>query len=47
MTTALIVDDEPNIVEVLKMSILEDGMDVLTAGCGRDALNILRKRDVS
>ena len=43
MATVLIVDDEPNIIEVLKMSILEDGMDVLTAGCGRDALNILRK----
>ena len=46
MATVLIVDDEPNIIEVLKISILEDGMDVLTAGCGRDALNILRKHEV-
>jgi two-component system response regulator PilR (NtrC family) len=46
MATVLIVDDEPNIIEVLKMSITEDGMDVLTAGCGRDALNILRKHEV-
>jgi len=43
MATVLIVDDEPNIIEVLKMAIMEDGLDVLTAGCGRDALNILRK----
>ena len=46
MATVLIVDDEPNIIEVLKMSVMEDGIDVLTAGCGRDALNILRKREV-
>jgi two-component system response regulator PilR (NtrC family) len=46
MATVLVVDDEPNIIEVLKMSIMEDGVDVLTAGCGRDALNILRKHNV-
>jgi two-component system response regulator PilR (NtrC family) len=46
MATVLIVDDEPNIIKVLEMSILEEGMDVLTAGCGRDALGILRKHDV-
>ena len=46
MATVLIVDDEPNIIEVLKMSIVEDGMDVFTAGCGRDALDILRKHEI-
>jgi len=46
MATVLIVDDEPNIIEVLKLSIQEEGMDVLTAGCGREALNILRKHEV-
>jgi len=46
MATVLIVDDEPNIIEVLKMSVLEDGLDVFTAGCGRDALSILRKCEI-
>jgi len=46
MATALIVDDEPNIIEVMKMSLQEDGIDVLTSGCGLDALNILRSREV-
>ena len=46
MATVLLVDDEPNIIEVLKMSIQEDGIDVLTAHCGRDALNILRKCEI-
>ncbi|MDR0843431.1 MAG: sigma-54 dependent transcriptional regulator [Acidobacteriota bacterium] len=46
MSTILVVDDEPNIVTVLEMAIQEDGMDVYTAGCGREALQILRERDV-
>ncbi|MDR0311758.1 MAG: sigma-54 dependent transcriptional regulator [Acidobacteriota bacterium] len=46
MATVLIVDDEPNIIEVLKMSIMDEDVDVLVAGCGREALNILRKHDV-
>ena len=46
MATVLIVDDEPNIIEVLKMSILEDGMEVLTAVRGLDALNVLREREI-
>ena len=46
MAIVLIVDDEPNIIEVLKMSIMDVGVDVLVAGCGRDALNILRKQEV-
>ena len=46
MATVLIVDDEPNIIEVLKISLMEEGVAVLTAGSGLDALNILRKRKV-
>ena len=46
MSTVLIVDDEPNIVEVIKMAILDEGMDVYTAGRARDALNILHEHDV-
>ena len=46
MATVLIVDDEPNIIEVLKISLQEENLDVLTAGCGRDALKILREREV-
>ena len=46
MPTVLVVDDEPNIIEALKMSIQDDGMDVLTASGGRDALNILRTHEV-
>ena len=46
MATVLIVDDEPNIIEVLKISILENDVDVLTADNGRDALDILRKHKI-
>jgi two-component system response regulator PilR (NtrC family) len=41
-----VVDDEPNIITVLEMAIQEEGMEVYTAGCGRDALQVLRTKDV-
>jgi len=42
----LVVDDEPNIIEVIKLAIQEEDVEVLTAGRGRNALNILREREV-
>jgi two-component system response regulator PilR (NtrC family) len=46
MPKILVVDDEPNITEILEIALREDGMDVLKAGSGRDALDILREHDV-
>ena len=41
MATVLCVDDEPNILAALKRSLRGDGYRVLTAGSGREALDIL------
>lgn len=38
----LVVDDEPNIVELLSMSLKYAGFDVATASNGRDAVNIAK-----
>jgi two-component system response regulator PilR (NtrC family) len=46
MPTILIVDDEPNIIEILEMVLLDEGMDVLKSASGREALDILREKDV-
>ncbi len=46
MPTILIVDDEPNIIEILEIALLEDGMDVLKSTSVREALGVLRERDV-
>jgi len=46
MPKILIVDDEPNITELLEIAFQEDGMDVIKSGSGRDALNILRDHDI-
>ncbi len=46
MPTILLVDDEPNIIEVLEMALLEEGMDVLKSNSGREALDILRKKEI-
>ena len=46
MPKILVVDDEPNITEILEIAFQEDGMDVIKSGSGRDALNILREQDV-
>jgi two-component system, NtrC family, response regulator PilR len=46
MPTILVVDDEPNIIEVLEIALLEEGMDVFKSGSGREALNILQEKDV-
>jgi CheY-like chemotaxis protein len=44
MPVILIVDDEPDIVEVLEMVLRDEGMEVLTSASGREALATLQKR---
>ncbi len=46
MSTILVVDDEPNIIEILEMALTDEGMEVLKSNSGRDALGILRENDV-
>ncbi|MBN2317433.1 MAG: sigma-54-dependent Fis family transcriptional regulator [Acidobacteria bacterium] len=46
MPKILVVDDEPNITEILEIAFQEDGMDVIKSGSGRDALKMLREQDV-
>jgi PAS domain S-box-containing protein len=42
--TVLVVDDEEDILEIAKESLIEAGYDVLTAGNGVDALEVLDQR---
>ena len=44
MPSILLVDDEPNILEVLEIVLKDAGMDVCKCTSGRDALRILRER---
>ena len=46
MSTILLVDDEPNIIEVLEIVLLDEGMDVLKANCGKNALELLREKEI-
>jgi two-component system response regulator PilR (NtrC family) len=46
MPTILLVDDEPNIIEVLEMVLLDEGMEVLKSNCGKNALALLREREI-
>ena len=46
MPTILLVDDEPNIIEVLEIVLLEEGLDVLKANCGKKALALLREQEI-
>jgi two-component system, NtrC family, response regulator PilR len=46
MSTILIVDDEPNIIEILEIVFLDEGLDVLKASSGHEALAILREKEV-
>ena len=41
----LVVDDEPNIVDVVSMALRFQGFDVASAGSGRDALAAVRSFD--
>ena len=38
MSTILIVEDEPDILSMLRDYLEMEGYAVLTAGCGRDAI---------
>ncbi|NTV95228.1 MAG: phosphate regulon transcriptional regulatory protein PhoB [Thiobacillus sp.] len=40
--TILVVEDEPGIQEVLKFNLSQQGHDVIVAGDGEDAMNLLR-----
>jgi two-component system response regulator HydG len=44
--TVLVVDDEANILEALQKVLTKEGFEVLTAGNGRQALEILRRQPV-
>jgi two-component system response regulator PilR (NtrC family) len=46
MPTILIVDDEPNILEVLEIFLHDEGMEVLKSDSGMKALEILREKEV-
>jgi two-component system, NtrC family, response regulator PilR len=46
MSTILVVDDEPDIIEVLEIVLLDEGLEVLKSNTGRGALAILREREV-
>lgn len=42
----LLVDDEPNIIEILEIVLRDEGMEVLKASSARNALELLRKSEV-
>jgi two-component system response regulator PilR (NtrC family) len=46
MPKILVVDDEPNITEILEIAFQDDGMDVFKSGSGKDALKILRNQEI-
>jgi two-component system response regulator PilR (NtrC family) len=46
MQSVLVVDDEPNILEVLEVVLRDEGMEVFRASSGHDALCLLQKRNV-
>ena len=46
MPKILVVDDEPNLTEILEIAFREDGMDVVTSGSGREALGLLRTEEI-
>jgi two-component system response regulator PilR (NtrC family) len=46
MPTILVVDDEPDILEILEIVLLDDGLEVVKSSSGREALAILQEREV-
>jgi two-component system response regulator PilR (NtrC family) len=46
MPAVLLVDDEPDIIEILEMVLREEDMDVYTSRSAREALDVLRDRTV-
>ena len=43
MTRIMVVDDEPDLLEVVKLILESDGYQVVTAGSGQEALNKIEK----
>jgi len=43
MTKIMVVDDEPDLLEVVKLILESDGYQVVTASSGQDALNRIEK----
>jgi two-component system response regulator VicR len=43
MTKIMVVDDEPDLLEVVKLILESDGYQVVTASSGQEALNIIEK----
>ena len=46
MAKILVVDDEPNIIEILEMVLRDEKMEVFKTGSAREALAILQEREV-
>ena len=46
MPSVLIVDDEPNIIEILEIVLQDEGMEVHRASRGSEALAILKKKEI-
>ena len=43
MTKIMVIDDEPDLLEVVKLILESDGYQVVTAGSGQEALNRIEK----
>ncbi len=43
MTKIMVVDDEPDLLEVVKLILESDGYQVVTANSGQEALSIIEK----
>ncbi len=46
MPSVLVVDDEPNIIEVLEMALQDEHMEVHRAMSGREALRVLQREQI-
>jgi two-component system, NtrC family, response regulator PilR len=46
MPTILIVDDEPNIIEILEIVLLDEGMQVVKSASVREALTVLKEQEI-
>lgn len=46
MSSILLIDDEPDIIEILEIVFQEEGMEVFKAASGREALSLLREHPI-
>ena len=46
MPSILLIDDEPNILEILEIVFQDEGMEIFKAGSGQEALNLLNKHNI-